>query len=106
VYVVLADGTLMKFDSGHLIPFDKKGLELPLKKPVALVAPSGSQSLWVADAGNGRIVQFTKNGDYVKQFKPDDPGVMSDLRGLAVDEASRRFYFVNGTRLYMGTLQN
>jgi hypothetical protein len=96
----------MKFDSGHLIPFDKKGLESPLKKPVAMVAAANSQSIWVADAGNKRIVQFSKNGDYVKQLKADDPSVMNDLRGLAVDEANRRFYFVNGSKLYMGTLQN
>ncbi|HET6315542.1 MAG TPA: hypothetical protein VFG86_03720 [Chloroflexota bacterium] len=106
VYVLLVDGTLMKFDSGHLIPFDKKGLESPLKKPVAMVAAANSQSIWVADAGNKRIVQFSKNGDYVKQLKADDPSVMNDLRGLAVDEANRRFYFVNGSKLYMGTLQN
>ncbi len=106
VYVLLADGTLMKFDSGHLLPFDKKGLDLPLKKPVALIASPNSQSIWVADAGNKRIVQFNKSGDYVKQLKPDDVSVMGDLRGLAVDEASKRFYFVNGNKLYMGTLQN
>jgi len=106
VYVLLADGTLMKFDTGHLLPFDKKGLDLPLKKPAALIAQANSQSLWVADAGNKRIVQFNKNGDYVKQLKPDDVSVMNDLRGLAMDEANKRFYFVNGSKLYMGTLQN
>lgn len=106
VYVLLADGTLMKFDTGHLIPFDKKGLEIPLKKPVALVAQANSPSIYIADAGNKRIVQLGKSGDYQRTLKPDDPSVMSDLRGLSVDETTRRFYFINGNRLYMGTLQN
>jgi hypothetical protein len=81
-------------------------LEIPLRKPTAIVSQQNSQYIWVADAGNRRIVQFTKNGDFVRQLKPDDPNAMSDLRGLAVDEAAKRFYFVNGNKLYMGTLQN
>lgn len=106
VWVLLADGTILKFDTGNLLPFDKKGLEVPLRKPTAIVSQQNSQYIWVADAGNRRIVQFTKNGDFVRQLKPDDPNAMSDLRGLAVDEAAKRFYFVNGNKLYMGTLQN
>jgi len=110
VWVLLADGTVMKFDKGNLLPFDKKGLEQPLRKPVAMSLPppppSGTPSVWVGDAGNRRIVQFTKGGDFVKQLKPDDPNVMNDLRGLAVDEVGKRFYFVNANRLYMGILQN
>ncbi len=105
IYVLLADGTLMKFDTGHLLPFDKKGLDVPLRKPVAMVAQANSQSLWIADAGNRRIVQLNKNGEYQRQLKPDDPNVMNDLRGLSVDEVNRRFYFVNGNKLYMGSLQ-
>jgi DNA-binding beta-propeller fold protein YncE len=106
VWVLLADGTVMKFDTGNLLPFGMKGLEQPLRKPVALALPPNSQSVWVADAGNRRIVQLNKNGDFMRQLKPDDANVMNDLRGLAVDEAGKRFYFVNGNRLYMGTLQN
>jgi DNA-binding beta-propeller fold protein YncE len=106
VWVLLADGTVMKFDKGNLLPFDKKGLEQPLRQPVAMVLAPGTQNLWVGDAGNRRIVEFTKAGDFVKQLKPDDPAVMNDLRGLAVDEVGKRFYFINGNRLYMGTLQN
>jgi hypothetical protein len=106
VWVLLGDGTVMKFDTGNLLPFAKKGLEQPLRKPVAMALPPSSQYLWVADAGNRRIVQFSRTGEFVRQFKPDDPSVMDDLRGLAVDEAGKRFYFVNGNRLYMGTLQN
>jgi hypothetical protein len=106
IYVLLADGTLLKFEGGHLVPFELKGLDMPLRKPVTIVAPVNSQSIYVADAGNKRIVQFNKQGEFQRQLKPDDPTVMSDLRGLAVDEASKRFYFVNGNKLYLGTLQN
>ena len=88
------------------VAFDKRGLDVPLKKTVAIVAQQNSPTLWVADAGNRRIVQFNKTGEYVRQYKPDDPRVMSDLRGFAVDETAQRFYWLNGTRLYLGTLQN
>jgi DNA-binding beta-propeller fold protein YncE len=106
VWVLLADGTIMKFDGGNPVAFDKRGIDTPLKKTVAIVAQQNSPSLWVADAGNRRIVQFNKTGEYVRQYKPDDPRVMSDLRGFAVDETAQRFYWLNGTRLYLGTLQN
>ncbi|MBI3734174.1 MAG: hypothetical protein HY259_12080 [Chloroflexi bacterium] len=106
LYVLIADGTLMKFDSGHLIPFERKGLDLPLRKPVAMVAQVNSPSLYIADAGNQRIVQLSKSGEYQRQLKPDLPAVMSNLRGLSVDELNKRFYFINDNKLYMGTLQN
>ncbi|MBI5878226.1 MAG: hypothetical protein HZB53_11305 [Chloroflexi bacterium] len=106
VWVALADGTIMKFDAGNLVAFDKRGLDTPLRKPVAIVAQANSPSLWVADAGNRRIVQFNKTGEYVRQYKPDDAQSMSDLRGLAIDEATRRLYWVSGTTLYLTPLQN
>ncbi|MFQ6016206.1 MAG: hypothetical protein ACE5NP_12290, partial [Anaerolineae bacterium] len=101
VYVLLADGTILKFDKGQLLPFTPTGLDKSLSSPTALHTSPATQSLYVADADNQRIVQFDKEGNFQRQFRADDPSVMAALTGLFVDEAGQRLYFVSDNKLYL-----
>jgi DNA-binding beta-propeller fold protein YncE len=64
------------------------------------------QAVYVADAGNQRIVELSKEGDYVRQFRPraGEAITFDDLRDVFVDEISGRMYILNGNSLYGSTL--
>ncbi|HID86611.1 MAG TPA: hypothetical protein EYP55_04430 [Anaerolineae bacterium] len=105
IYVLLADGTILKLNAGLREPFDQEGLDEPLRDPTALFAMPESRSLYVADAGHRRIVQFGKEGAFQRQFHPP-PGsdAFDALWSLWVDEAQGRLYVLNGTGLYMANI--
>jgi hypothetical protein len=107
VYVLHSDGRISKYSEGVGVPFPQKNLDEPLKAPCCIfVTGSMDQSgnVYVVDAGNSRIVQFNKAGEFIRQFRSRDPGYMDGLRGLYVDEAGKKLYLVSGNKLYLATL--
>jgi DNA-binding beta-propeller fold protein YncE len=107
VYVLQADGKILKYHQGSPVAFAQKGLDVPLKSPTCIFVTGSMDeggSVYVADAGNGRIVKFSKAGDFVRQYRSVDAAYMDNLRGLFVDEGNKRVYLVNGNRLLQASL--
>ena len=105
IYVLLADGTILKFNAGLRELFDQEGLDEPLRSPTALFAMPESWSLYVADAGHRRVVQFSREGDFQRQLHPP-PGsdAFDSLWSLWVNEAQEKLYLLSGTELYVSNL--
>ncbi len=110
VYVLFQDGRMNKFASGRPVTFNLNGLDKPLKNPTALfTAPDEVvQYIYVADAGNQRIVQLNKDGSFVRQFKPRDKEAVTfaNLQDVFVDEIGGRIYILDSNNLYMGNIPN
>lgn len=107
VYVLHSDGRISKYDKGASVPFPQKNLDEPLKAPCSIFVTGSmdeSGSVYVADSGNSRVVQFSKAGEFIRQFRSRDPGYMDGLRGLFVDEAAKKLYLVGGNKLLLATL--
>lgn len=104
IYVLYSNGHIAKFLSGEPQPFEITGLDVPLKNPVAIVSPAeDTPYLFVADAGNQRIVQLSKEGQFIAQFKPKTANgdiVFDNLQDLFVSPDSAKAYIINGTKLY------
>jgi DNA-binding beta-propeller fold protein YncE len=83
------------------------GLDTPLAKPSALYTSEKTSNLYIADAGNQRIVQIDKGtGRFARQFKPRglDRDAFKSLKVLAVDEPSKRFVFVGEGKAYLAPI--
>lgn len=106
VWVLNDNGTVQRFRSGTAIPFELGVLPTPLKNPVAIFTRPEVDSLYIADAGNQRIVEFDKNGKFVRQFKPysEKADVFRNLRDFTVNETKRKLYFVSSDAAYMANL--
>ncbi len=108
IYTLLADGTIQKFLSGESQLFEVTGLDQPLANPVAMCVSGEDETegyIYVADAGLARVVQFTKQGEFIRQFKaPEGAAQLDHVRGLYVDEATQRMYLASGSMLYMAPL--
>jgi len=104
IWLLFADGRLLKFYTGEQKPFEFKGLPDPLRAPTAVVAPVGADQLYIADAGNGRIVEFSKDGKFLRQFRPAQGDLLRDMRGLFIDETGSRFYILTCDKLYKADL--
>lgn len=106
VWVLNDNGVIQRFRSGVSVPFTLEPLAIPLKNPTALHVRAGSDSIYLADAGNRRIVEFDKNGKFVRQFQAAaaKSDVMAQLQDLTVNELKRKIYFVNPAAAYFANL--
>lgn len=103
LYFLLSDGRIVKYSGGQAQPFAAVVPDAPLRKPTAVFTSPTTRYVYVADSGNSRVVQFTKEGQYVRQMRAPD-GTMESLRAAFVDEGSRRLYTVAGTRAFVAEL--
>jgi hypothetical protein len=103
VWILNDNGTVQRFRGGAPVDFSLESLTTPLKDPVAIYTRAEVDSLYVADAGNQRVVEFDKNGKFVRQFKPysEKGDVFRELQDFTVNETKRKMYFTNTTAAYM-----
>ncbi|NLG29511.1 MAG: hypothetical protein GX557_16505 [Chloroflexi bacterium] len=110
LYVLFADGRIVKFLQGEVRPFNMGSLPTAMRSPMSMFVsgekkPDAPGYVYVADTGNDRIVQFDKEGAYVRQFRAQAGEVqLTDVRGLYVDEARGRIFFVSGTTLWLADI--
>ncbi len=110
MYILFADGHIDKYYNGVQEPFNSLSVPESMLNPTAIFV-SGEQDpeavgyIYVADSGNERIVQFDKDGNYVRQFQSKIGGSeLEDIRGLYVDEETQRIFVLSGRSLWLGTL--
>jgi hypothetical protein len=108
IYLLYADGRILKFMGGELAPFEQTELDEhePLRSPTAIFTGPEEETkfLYVADASNRRIVQFSKEGQFIRQFKAAEAGVFDQLKSLHVDEIGSKLYILSGNTLYMANI--
>ena len=108
IYVLHQDGRIQKFVGGQPEEFQITGLDEPLKNPTAIYTSLDEevQYLYIADAGNKRIVQLSKDGQFIRQLKPrvEDGIVFDNLQSLYVDEIGEKMYVLSGNSLYAPNL--
>jgi len=108
IYLLFADSTISRLSAGAPDTFAVTDWDSPPSNPSAIVArPSDeAKSIYVADRGNGRIVQTGVEGRFERQFKLDlsiaqGSDVLSSVSSLAVNEISGQVVFASGNTLYI-----
>lgn len=108
IYVLYQDGRIAKFLGGQPAEFNVTGLDLPFNNPVSIFSKPDEdvQHIYVADAGNRRVVQLNKDGSFVRQFKPStDTGLsFANLQDIYVDEIGGKLFVLDSNNLYMASL--
>ncbi|MBI5652368.1 MAG: hypothetical protein HZC40_18270 [Chloroflexi bacterium] len=107
VYLLRGDGSIFRYTAGKPNDLRVRDLETPLNKPVALITAPSMSGLYIADAGNQRIVYIDKvSGKFTRQYKPTSQlrDTFKAVKTLAVDEANRKFYWVSENQLYTATI--
>ncbi len=108
VYILYSTGDVRKFEGGKPAAFELGGLDRPFNHPAAIYTAPDEQVryLYIADAGNRRIVQLEKDGRFIRQLKPPIEGDVdfADLRSLFVDEIAGKLYLVDSRALYLAPL--
>ena len=103
LYLLFADGQISRYSGGTGQPFPAIVPDAALRNPTGIFASPATRYLYVADAGNARVVRFTKEGQYVNQYRaPNDE--FDDLRAAYVDEQKARLFTIVGSRVFVSEL--
>jgi hypothetical protein len=104
IYVLLAEGLIMKFTAGERKPLLVEGLEGGFSNPLAIFTDPGTDHIYVAESG--RIVELTKEGRFVQQLRPsrEEEEAFQELSTVFVDEGRGRLFILSGRRLYLADL--
>jgi hypothetical protein len=103
IWLLYADGRLLRFFGGEQKPLELRGLPDALNAPCAVVASADGDQLYVADSGNGRIVEFSKDGTFQRQLRPAQ-GDLKGLKDLYLDETGKMFFILTTDKLYKADL--
>ena len=107
VYFVESNGRLHKYFAGEEDTFSLAGLPAPITRPVALAVdpnrPPGESSVYVADLGGARIVQFAPDGRFVRQIRSTG-AELDAIEDIWIDETLSRLYVISGGRVYSAAL--
>ncbi len=106
IYLLLADGSIMKFAGGEAQAFPEKGLYPPLEEPLGISASPDSSSVFVADSSEGRIVEFTLEGQFVRQYRAslDGEDHLGEMTAFTVDATRSRVLIATASGLYSAAL--
>jgi hypothetical protein len=104
IYLLQGDGVLRKFTRERGEPQSFSG-QIPdsLRAPISLTLPTTTNDarvLYVADAGNDRVVQLQASGAYDRQFRVTGDGdSLKNMRDVFVDP-NNRLYVLTTKALY------
>jgi hypothetical protein len=100
IYLLDGEGRIRRFSAGQEVPFEMEGIDRPLTSPASLL-PLADGGLLVVDRGNKRIVLFTPDGRFQRQYVSNQ---LMDPQAVAVDEVAARLYVLNGDSLFVAGL--
>lgn len=101
VFVLMASGKLWRTDQGRAVEVAQDGFGKPLAQPSAIYTNVRTRSLYLADAGNQRILVLDKEGKFERQLLLT---TTEPIRVLAVDEEQGRLYYATDRKLYLASL--
>lgn len=106
IYVLQRNGAILKYFSRQPMQFTVTGLPDQQWSRVAAIALSGDDpnrgSIFVLDAGSGSVVELTKMGQFVRQYRGAQDEFI-DAQDMAFDVTSNTLYIATRERLYSFT---
>lgn len=103
VYLLFPDGRLLRYYRGEQQGFD---VETTFSSPTAIYTTDELQHLYIADAGNKRIVVLDKEGKFVAQLVPGEGYTVdfSTLQDIFVTPDEKTIYILTTTGLWRAPL--
>ena len=100
IFILKNDGTLISYTTGTKDSFSVTGLETPLVSPVQVVTDYDFDNIYIADAGNRRVVVLDKKGAFVKEIRHENPAVWGNMKGIDVTSDEKKIFILDGSKVH------
>lgn len=98
IWILLKDGTVLKFTRGSSDNLTFSGLDKPFTSPTRIFTNTDSSNVYILDNGNSRIVVFDKKGAYVSQYQSP---LFKDTKDFEIQESSKKIFILNTNKVYL-----
>jgi hypothetical protein len=97
VWILLADGSIYKYTKGESDGFKIKGLEKPFSSPTKLFTNLDTESIYILDRGNGRVVKLAKDGTFQSEYVNK---LIQQAKDFDISEEDKKIYILSGDKIY------
>jgi DNA-binding beta-propeller fold protein YncE len=97
IYVLLSDGRAIQLLRGQATDFRLEAADPALAAPTKIATTPEGKYLYVLEPASRRLLAYDKEGQFLAQYYADK---FTQLLDFAVDEAGKKAYVLNGTKLY------
>lgn len=97
IWILKADGTILKFTQGVLDAFGVAGLDKPFSNPSVIYTDDEQKSLYILDKGNLRVVVLDKSGEYGSAYIWSG---ISGVEDLVASESEKKILLLSGSKIY------
>jgi hypothetical protein len=105
IWLLFGNGLLLRYNQGQQAPFALENDVGMVSEPVDIfVGDQDNSSIYLADAGQERILIFGKDGSYQRQLQAVEGHPLRDLRSLYVDEVAGTIYILTKSSLFQHPL--
>ncbi|MCB9155949.1 MAG: hypothetical protein H6645_02390 [Caldilineaceae bacterium] len=105
IWLLFGDGKLLRFNQGQQSAFALDTAVGLMTNPVDMfVGNQENSAVYIADAGQERILVFDKEGSYKRQLQAAEGNPLRDLSGIFVDDATQTIYILTQSALYQHPL--
>lgn len=94
---IVKQGAIKRFSQGKEDVWRVVGLEKPFGNRLNIFADASTEQLYVLDNDNSRVVQLSKNGEYLSQYVWRENAAITDF---AVSEPLRKIFLLAGATIY------
>lgn len=100
LFLLHESGEISRYYAGKPVPFRATVPNGPLIKPVQFEVTRSS--IYVLDPATTRVVQFSREGELVRQFQLGEAdSSLTAVSQIAVDENGGRLYLLNGSHVHV-----
>lgn len=102
VYILHGNGRISKFFFGRPETFTFEGLPQPLAHATAMFLSLSpyDRTLFIADAGGGRLYATAPSGTFIANYKDTEDTIFDALSGVYAQDRPSYVYVTAGNRLY------
>ena len=100
IFIAKNDGTVLSYTRGVKDNFSVIDLDKPMSKITGITADINNDRLYIADAGNKRVVVIDNKGNLIKQILNVNQDVWDDIKSIGINSDATRLYVLNGSKIY------
>ncbi|MGE3278222.1 MAG: hypothetical protein AB7J40_00135 [Candidatus Altimarinota bacterium] len=108
IYVLLRDGTIVKYLKGAVEPFEIKDQpSVPLKNPSRIFTLPEANNLYVLDSANRRVVVYSKGSGGISRYQKQivfDSLKPNEIRDFYVDKDEQKIVVLTANKAYIADL--
>lgn len=100
IYVVSKNNEVFVFTQGEKTDFAVSGLPLGFSNITDIDVNIDFDNIYVADAGNNRIVVLDSTGKYIKEYLPQNKADWDNIKSISVSPDELRLFLLNGSTVF------